>query len=205
VVQFDEMVQGKDILDIGCGAAGFLERAKTRAKSCAGVELNRIFEDCWTNLGIPVVSDVSELKQQFDIVFLFHTLEHIAEPVDFLRKVKPVLKEGGKLVVEVPSADDALLTLYENEGFQNFTYWSPHLFLYTPRTLQDLMRQAGFVTQVISQFQRYPLSNHLHWLAKGKPGGHQKWSFLDSPELQAAYAAALARVGRCDTLIGWFY
>ncbi len=54
------------------------------------------------------------------------------------------------------------------------------------------------------QVQRYPLSNHLHWLAHGKPGGHKTWGFLDSAELDAAYAATLARVGACDTLIAGF-
>ena len=47
----------------------------------------------------------------------------------------------------------------------------------------------------------YPLAKHLHWLGQGKPGGHQKWAFLDSPELKAAYTNALAAVAKCDTLI----
>ena len=56
----------------------------------------------------------------------------------------------------------------------------------------------------IEQFQRYPLSNHLYWLSQGKPGGHKLWSFLDSPILKQTYADSLARIGQCDTLIGWF-
>ena len=35
----------------------------------------------------------------------------------------------------------------------------------------------------------------------GEPGGHAKWAFLDSQELSTAYANALARIGKCDTLI----
>jgi len=53
----------------------------------------------------------------------------------------------------------------------------------------------------IKQIQRYPLSNHLHWLANGRPGGHQKWYFLDSPELHAAYEKQLTAVGKCDTIL----
>ena len=51
---------------------------------------------------------------------------------------------------------------------------------------------------------RYGLSNHLHWLSNDKAGGHAKWYFLDSQEMNSAYAAALAKIGKCDTVIGSF-
>jgi hypothetical protein len=112
---------------------------------------------------------------------------------------------GGRIFIEVPNADDALLTLYRNKAFMEFTYWSPHLFLYNPHTLAHLLEKAGIPRErvAISQFQRFPLSNHLLWLAEGRPGGHTTWSFLNSPELNEAYGASLARLGRCDTLCAW--
>ena len=94
-----------------------------------------------------------------------------------------------------------MLTLYDNEAFQRFTYWSQHLFLFNAETLRHLATQAGLQVIAIQQIQRYPLSNHLHWLSRHRPGGHQSWSFIDTPTLTAAYAASLAAVGKCDTLI----
>ena len=38
-------------------------------------------------------------------------------------------------------------------------------------------------------------------MSHGRPGGHQQWSFLDSAALNDAYAASLAAIGACDTLI----
>ena len=52
-----------------------------------------------------------------------------------------MLSDNGQIIVEVPNADDALLTLYECEPFSHFTYWSCHLFLYTAKTLQMLFDQ----------------------------------------------------------------
>ena len=75
------------------------------------------------------------------------------------------------------------------------------MFLFNAETLRRLAKQAGLCIVSIQQYQRYPLSNHLHWFSQGKPGGHQKWAFLDSPELKTAYANALASVAKCDTLI----
>lgn len=62
-------------------------------------------------------------------------------------------------------------------------------------------RQAGLRVVLIQHYQRYPLSNHLFWLSRGKPGGHQNWVFWDAPELASAYANTLAALGKTDTLI----
>ena len=80
-------------------------------------------------------------------------------------------------------------------------YWRQHLSLSNTETLRHLPKQAGPRIVSIQQYQRYSLSNHLHWLSQGEPGGHQKWAFLDVPELKAAYANALASVAKCDTLL----
>ena len=112
-----------------------------------------------------------------------------------------MLKPEGRMVIEVPSADDALLTLYECDAFQRFTYWSQHLILFTAHTLERLALQAALRVMAVQDYQRYPLSNHLHWLSLGKPGGHQSWGFLDTPELASAYANTLAALGKTDTLI----
>ncbi len=119
-----------------------------------------------------------------------------------LDKLKNLLEDNGRLIIEVPNANDALLTIYENEAFSNFTYWSCHLYLYTHHTLNLLAKQAGFEVEFIKHIQRYPLSNHLYWLSKNKPGGHEKWgNFFDSKELNSAYENQLASLGATDTII----
>ena len=132
---------------------------------------------------------------------MFHVLEHILDPKAILSELTEMLADGGQIIVEVPNADDALLTLYQCEPFSNFTYWSCHLFLFTAKTLKMLFSQVNLKVNYIKQIQRYSLSNHLYWLANGKPGGHQKWRFLNSPELHAAYEKQLTAIGKCDTLL----
>ena len=77
----------------------------------------------------------------------------------------------------------------------------PTSITWNAKTLETLVQQSGLKVISIQQYQRYPLSNHLYWLSKGKPGGHKFWNFLDSPILQQAYADTLSRIGQCDTLI----
>lgn len=121
-----------------------------------------------------------------------------------LTRCGELIAENGEIIVEVPSSTDALLTIYKSEAFQEFTYWSCHLQLFNAHNLALLARQAGLQVNFIRQFQRYHLANHLHWLSRGEPGGHRVWSMLDSTGLNAEYAASLARLGACDTLIASF-
>lgn len=105
------------------------------------------------------------------------------------------------LIIEVPNSNDVLLSLYECNKFADFTYWSEHLFLYTSHSLQRVVESIDCYEVVLStQVQRYPLSNHLFWLAKGLPGGQEKWQSLNSAELNAAYEDKLKELSMCDTL-----
>ncbi len=128
-------------------------------------------------------------------------MEHLHDPAGVLSELSQSLSGGGEMIIEVPNSNDALLTLYENDDFQNFTYWSQHLFLFNDKTMAELVKQAGLKLNWIKHVQRYSLSNHLYWLAKGKPAGHKKWSFLNNNQLDQEYENQLAAIGKTDTII----
>lgn len=194
-------IENRSVLDFGCGAGGFLLRAREYARNVAGVEVEnanrRFFEDSQLN----VSASLDEVSGTYDVITLFHVLEHLPDPRAELTKISQKLNDGGRIIIEVPNANDALLTLYKNKEFSNFTYWSLHLFLFTNATLAELCKQAVLSVDYVRQIQRYPLSNHLYWLSQGKPGGHKAWIHLDSPELNRYYEMQLANIGSCDTII----
>ena len=51
--------------------------------------------------------------------------------MDYLRKMKNKLRKKEKLIIEIPSANDILLSLDSFEGFKKFTFWHEHLVLHT--------------------------------------------------------------------------
>ena len=64
-----------------------------------------------------------------------------------------------------------------------------------------LIEECGkYVLETAQQIQRYTIANHLMWLAKGMPGGHEKWKYLDSKELNESYIQKLRELQMCDTL-----
>jgi SAM-dependent methyltransferase len=138
---------------------------------------------------------------RLDIVSLFHVFEHLSKPLEYLKKIKSTLKKSGKIIIEVPHANDALISLFDLKEFKDFTFWSEHLILHTRNSLELYLKAAGFTNIIISGFQRYPLANHLHWLSKKKSGGHVTMAYLQSQNLNSAYADILNSIDKTDTLI----
>lgn len=202
--RFEQMkacCSGKSVLDFGCGFGGFLERISEVAIDCCGVELGRNERDYMDSQGIQSVATIDELEQQYDVITLFHVFEHLDDPIYWLKKIRNCVKKTGRVFIEVPNASDALLSIYNSREFEDFTYWSAHLYLYTSKSLEKVINDSEeFDIVEKGQIQRYPLSNHLMWLAKGEPGGQNKWDMLNSDELNEAYANKLRELGVCDTL-----
>lgn len=198
-----DAMTNRDVLDFGCGVGGFLIKARSKAICVTGIELEARLQSHFQANALVVFRSIDALPsdQRYDVITAFHVVEHLEDPADILRQLATRLRTGGKIVVEVPSSADALLTLYENVPFSEFTYWSCHLFLFNANNLPLLAKKSGLKLDYVSHIQRYPLSNHLHWLAKGKPGGHQSWEFLNSDDLSRAYEARLASLGITDTLM----
>lgn len=198
------LIINKKIMDFGCGAGGFLARAGSVAELAVGVEPEKRLKPYFRAKQLTVYNNLNEVRDTFDLITLFHVLEHLPDPVAILERLLEKLNPDGSLIVEVPNANDALLSLYQSDDFARFTYWRCHLFLFNADTLGRIARKAGYKINYIKQIQRYPVANHLYWLAKHQPGGHIMWNFFDSPELNAAYEKALGLIGCCDTLTASF-
>ena len=194
---------GKDITDFGCGYGDFLKETKEFTKSSVGIELQI---DCikeLNNFGIRCENSLDMImNNSIDTFFLFHSFEHLPEPLKILKEIKCKLRKNGKLIIEVPHANDFLISTIKDENFINFTLWSQHLILHTKNSLNKFLEYVGFQNILIKGIQRYPLSNHLHWIINKKPGGHQsQFAFIDSNDLTKAYEQTLANLDSTDTLL----
>ena len=200
-----EKIANKAVLDFGCGAGGYLESAETVAQSVYGIELEKCMQDYLQGKGIRCFSsfDIAEkeLTGKVDIITMWHVIEHLEDPIGILKMLKGLLKPKGKILIETPNAEDALLSQYNCEAFADFTYWECHLYLFTNETIRKVIKEAGLKLIAQRQIQRYPLSNHLYWLTNGKPGGHKEWSFMNDVTVNNAYEKVLSMMGRADTLI----
>ena len=202
---FKKNLLGKNILDFGCGNGGFLSKAMDFANLAQGVELESRVQEYYENSTIKIWKSIEDLKsncdEKFDIITSFHVFEHLMDPITTLKSLTSLLKSGGEIIIEVPSSEDALLTLYKSESFSKFTYWSQHLFLFNQQTISELVKKSNLKLNWVQQVQRYGLSNHLYWLSNNLPGGQKKWNFLNSDLLDELYAKQLASIQKCDTIM----
>ena len=208
VKMLESVLGGAKVLDFGCGNGGFLRglRKEGVTKNVVGVELDKEAQSRLMKENIEVYDQLDSIDKsvKFDIITMFHVIEHLDNPYRIIAGIKNRLKDDGLLIIETPNAEDALISKYHSKSFMDFTFWSAHLFLYTSGSLEILMNKCGFSTVSNGQLQRYSLANHLYWLSEGKPGGHIKWKEFNQEPLSKAYTDALMKMNICDTLFGVF-
>jgi 2-polyprenyl-3-methyl-5-hydroxy-6-metoxy-1,4-benzoquinol methylase len=204
LASFRQFVVGKKICDFGCGAGAFLREAQPQAAMVCGVELQNDLRAHLNQRGIRCAEAIGELDIEFDSIFLFHTMEHLPDPLKTLRQIRQALRPNGegRIIVEVPHARDFLIDTLALPEFISFTLWSQHLILHTRVSLAAFLGEAGFRDIRIVGVQRYGLANHLQWLKEKRPGGHKSaLSIIETEALTVAYAEALARLDQTDTLV----
>jgi len=195
------------VLDIGCSSGFMLFPMVEMGHVCFGVEPSGIFSDYVSSKGIKVFNSIDEAltaNLKVDLIMHFFVLEHISDPLEFLKKQLDILNPGGKIILEIPNAADALYTVYDIPEFERF-YWSiAHPWYFSEFSLRYLLDGLGKKYE-IKYDQRYDLSNHMTWARDGKPGGMKRYSHLIGEAIEENYKANLIEKGLCDTLIAIIY
>ena len=132
------------ILDYGCGTGDFLAYAKNKKLNVLGVEPNlKARQIAAQKIGKENVlsSDLNEIHQTFDIITLWHVLEHIPNIFEFLEELKNHLKPGGEIIIAVPNH-----LSYDAKFYKEFWagYDVPrHLWHFSPESMQKLLQRFG--------------------------------------------------------------
>jgi SAM-dependent methyltransferase len=144
-VNFAREFQLSEVLDVGCGEGAFLDLARKAGLQTHGVELNAKAAAVARSKGHEVYDELLETilarknYARFDFVTLWQVLEHVPDPVGFLKQCALFLKPSGYLALAVPS-ESAINMLCP----YNPHCWPPHHV--TRWRVKDLRRageQAG--------------------------------------------------------------
>jgi len=111
-----DLLPNRSLLDFGCGTGNFLFKARKLTAKAHGVECEKRLKKHYQEHNLTVFQTVSEIPDSmsfsgYNIVTMFHVLEHIPDPKSILFELNKLLAKGGQIIVEVPNADDALLSL----------------------------------------------------------------------------------------------
>lgn len=195
---------GMRVLDIGSSSGFTLAPLRELGCECVGIEVSAEYADYARGRGLTVYGSDAELaaagEAPFDLVIHYYVLEHVTDPVEFLRGCLSHLAEGGRMLFEVPNGNDPLTSLYRVPEFEEFYWWRAHHWYFTPRSLGRVLDELGRPYE-IHPGQRYDLSNHIQWALDGKPGGQGRFDSVFSDETKRSYADDLKRSGNFDYLI----
>jgi SAM-dependent methyltransferase len=193
------------ILEIGAAEGGFLSQLRMLRPrlSLMAVEPDNhtkpARQQCGLVADFRTLDDAVTAGVKADIVCLFHVFEHINEPPRFLDQVRRLLTPEGRVIIEVPSLDDPLLSLYQLPTYEAFYFQRQHPFVYSGRSLSRVISANGFNVQEVRPYQRYGLENHLAWLRHSRPGGDLVFADVLA-SADAPYKAALEASGHTDAV-----
>lgn len=149
--------QARSILDIGSGRGFMLYYLKKyyRYKTVAGTQIEKnSYEFSKNRLGLEIYNkdllDISFKDRRFDLITMWHVLEHIPSPEEYLIKIRDLLKADGTLVVEVPNFN-SWTRIFTNK------YWlgldlKYHLCFFNKNTLSALLKKNGFKIKRVQAF-----------------------------------------------------
>lgn len=146
ILQNVNLPSNPKILDIGTGRGYFLNHMQKHGFHCTGIEQDQKVRDAAKqdfSLNILPPAELYKMEaQQFDVITLWHVLEHVHDLRAYLETIKLLLKPEGLLVLALPNPISA-----DAEKYQSF--WAGwdlpiHLWHFRPKNVEELLQQYQF-------------------------------------------------------------
>lgn len=135
----------KRLLDVGCGDGAYLAAFRKVGWEVAGVEMSASASAKARQAGLEVYAGSFEsvsVPGQFDVIRMWHVLEHVRQPQEALEKAHRLLSPTGELIVGIPNAGSFARRLC---GVRWCAWDLPrHLHHFTPATIRRLLEQNRF-------------------------------------------------------------
>jgi SAM-dependent methyltransferase len=155
----------RNVLEVGCGGCILLERFRNEGCTVLGVDPSPVASAAGARKNIEVIAEYfppKSLPMTPDLIFQVDVLEHIEDPVGFLRMQAECLAENGLIVVNVPDS-----TLSISRGDISMALHQ-HVNMYERHSLENVFTAAGL--EVVSlESSRY--GSALYCAGRKRPAG----------------------------------
>ena len=153
------LTEEKTVLDIGAGTGDFLQACKKNHWKVAGVEPSLKAREIAKNKTISLEKDLSFFKgQKFDVITLWHVLEHVENLEAYTQSLKDLLKENGTLLIAVPNYKSFDATYYG-------AFWAAfdvprHLWHFSQTSIQKIFAlvSLNLTREIPMKFDAYYVS-----------------------------------------------
>lgn len=154
------------LLDFGCGGSLFLEQMRrcgwqvTGIDICAGA-VQRLHEEYGLTTLAGTLPHPELQAHSFDVITMWHSLEHVHQPRQVLDAAHELLAPGGKLIVAVPNIDSLPFRWFGSDWYG--LDLPRHLIHFAPNTLHDMLESCGFGVGSLRMVRH---SSWLRWSAR---------------------------------------
>jgi len=137
-------LESKRVLDVGAGSGKLVRFIRGRGVDASGVEPSRALFDRFLKddpaFACSTLDDLESPGRQFDIITAFDVIEHVADPVGFLRGIEKRLAAGGVCFVSTPDVESLVARAF---GLRWHFYYPYHLSYLGPRTIAKAAATSG--------------------------------------------------------------
>lgn len=137
------------ILDVGCGRGVMLGLFKRHGWEAAGTEVSMNALHAAEARGIAMrrgeLPEAAFPSDSFDVVTMWHVLEHVRDPQRYLEEVRRIVKPGGLVVVEVPNFGSWAARVLRRHWFA--LELPRHLFHFSASLLRARLEAMGFAVR----------------------------------------------------------
>lgn len=139
---------GLRLLDIGCGPGWFISAAKSSGFDVHGVDVAAgavayATEHLNVHATTETVQELVHQKREYDVVTLWHVLEHFYDPVAELKQIRELLSPDGLIAIEVPNLNSLKFRLSASP-WQGGNHPLYHRTFFTAQTLSRIIEKAGY-------------------------------------------------------------
>lgn len=166
------------ILDVGCGTGDFLEVCQNDEWEVTGIEPSSKATAFAEKKVAPkgrLYNDIHALKDEennsFDVITMWHVLEHIPNLMEYIDSLKKLLKEDGYLIIAVPNYQS-----YDANYYHEFwaAYDVPrHLWHFSQKSIHDLFAAKNF--KVVNTYPLVFDSFYVSLLSEKYKNGRSNW------------------------------
>ncbi len=199
-----DIYRHKVVADIGCGVGAFLDFLSGVCKTVIGIEPSATHRQIMSEKGYQTYAYADEAKPDWnnkvDIVTSFDVIEHVENPMGFMKDVFDLLSGGGHAVIGTPTDAPVMRYLLGDIYERTLLFSTQHLWVFSEKNLMMLAEKAGFRKIEIKYFQRYGLDNLFGWLRDKEPRSEIKGDFL-TPAMEAVWKSECGRNGLADYIV----